>query len=432
MKRIPLLLCLFLIGTGMMPANRVAARTPVAPAKSVVYIYLDGGSSQTDTFDPKPQAGASYTGKYKTPIETNVPGIVIGERLVKLAAIADKYSILRGMTDKTNAHETGHYRMLTGDMTGQDIVYPSYGAVISYAKRGEYTNPIFPYICVVEASTRFNEAGFLNSYYKPYDTGGKPEAQYFDVSGIVNHNISTSTLKERRSLLETVTALEKPVEQTEDVKKAALLREQSYSLILGDAGKAFDLASEPDSIRQAYGMNNFGQSCLAARKLVENGVLVVMVRFRGWDTHKEHFKRMDQRLAELDGGVSSLILDLEKRGLLDSTIVVVGGEFGRTPLVEMAPPWNGGRGHYGAAFSYIVAGGGFAGGKVVGVTDAKGEHVVEREIYPADLWASVYTLMGIDPAGTLPHPVLGEIPMLPSYGKKGESNGMLTEIMNVK
>lgn len=109
-----------------------------APAKSLVYIYLDGGSSQTDTFDPKPQAGANYTGKYKTPIETNVPGIVIGERLVKLAAIADKYSILRGMTDKTNAHETGHYRMLTGDMTGKDIVYPSYGAVISYAK-GENT-----------------------------------------------------------------------------------------------------------------------------------------------------------------------------------------------------------------------------------------------------------------------------------------------------
>lgn len=278
---------------------------------------------------------------------------------------------------------------------------------------------------MVEASTRFNEAGFLNSYYKPYDTGGKPEARYFDVSGIVNHNISTSTLKHRKSLLETVTALEKPVEQTEEVRKAARLREQSYSLILGDAGKAFDLASEPDSIRQAYGMNNFGQSCLAARKLVENGVLVVMVRFRGWDTHKEHFKRMDQRLAELDGGVSSLILDLEKRGLLDSTIVVVGGEFGRTPLVEMAPPWNGGRGHYGTAFSYIVAGGGFAGGKVVGVTDAKGEHVVEREIYPADLWASVYTLMGIDPAGTLPHPCSGKYRCSRLTARKGRATECL-------
>ncbi len=156
-----------------------------------------------------------------------------------------------------------------------------------------------------------------------------------------------------------------------------------------------------------------------------------MVRFRGWDTHKEHFKRMDQRLDELDAGVSSLILDLEKDGLLDSTIVVVGGEFGRTPLIAFGPPWNGGRGHYGAAFSYLVAGGGFEGGRVVGETDAKGEQVVSRKIYPADLWASVYTLMGIDPLGTVDHPVFGPIPMLPSYGKEGQSNGMLTEIMKV-
>ena len=141
---------------------------------------------------------------------------------------------------------------------------------------------------------------------------------------------------------------------------------------------------------------------------------------------------MDQRLDELDAGVSSLILDLENRGLLDSTIVIVGGEFGRTPLIGFGPPWNGGRGHYGAAFSYIVAGGGFKGGCVVGATDAKGERVTDRKIYPADLWASVYTLMGIDPLGTVLHPVLGEIPMLPSYGREGQSNGMLTEIMEVQ
>lgn len=398
-------------------------------AKSVVYIYLDGGASQTDTFDPKPEAGTSYTGKYKTPIETDVPGTIIGQRLVRMAAIADKYSIIRGMYDGTNAHETAHYRMLTGDMTGQDVVYPSYGAMIAYKTRGSYDNPIFPYICLTEASTRFNEAGFLNVMYKPYDTEGSPEGKFFDVSGIVNHEMPDSRLEARRDLLSALAPLGHQVEQTSEVKLAGELRKQSYELILGDARNAFDLASEPDSVRKAYGLNKFGQSCLAARKLVERGVTVVMVRFRGWDTHKEHFKRMDQRLDELDGGVASLIEDLDKRGLLESTIVVVGGEFGRTPQVWNQPPWNGGRGHYGMAFSYVVAGGGFEGGKIVGNTDAKGEKILDRKVFPADLWASVYTLMGIDPKGTVMHPSLGEIPILPSYGVAGQSSGMLTELM---
>lgn len=398
-------------------------------AKSVIYVYLDGGASQTDTFDPKPEAGYSYTGKYKTPIETNVPGIQIGPRLVNLARIADRYSLLRGMYNGTNAHETGHYRTLTGDMTGRDIVYPSYGAMIAYKTREHYTCPLFPYICITEASTRFNEAGFLPSYYKPYDTGGAPAGKWFDVSGIVDHSMPDDLLQARRELLGTLSKLGRPVEQTPEVRRLDSLREASWSLVAGSAREAFNLAAEPDSLRDAYGRNNFGQSCLAARKLVEAGVTVVMVRFRGWDTHKEHFKRMDQRLDELDAGVSSLILDLESRGLLDQTVVVVGGEFGRTPKIEFGPPWNGGRGHWGFAFTYLVAGGGFKGGQVVGETDDKGEQVVSRRIYPADLWASVFTLIGIDPEGTLPHPVLGEIPMLPSYGKEGQSNGMLKEIM---
>lgn len=401
-------------------------------AKSIIYVYLDGGSSQTDTFDPKPDAGYNYTGKYRTPVETSIPGVLFGERLVRLAAIADRCSVLRGMCDGTNAHETGHYRMLTGDMTGNDIVYPSFGAMISYKMKDSYDNPLFPYICITEASTRFNEAGFLSSEFKPYDTGGNPAAKFFDVSGIVNHNMPDDMLEARSDLLSTLSSMGKPVQQTEQVRKAAQYRRQGFEIMLGQARKCFDLSSEPDSVRKAYGMSTFGQSCLAARKLVEQGVLAVMVRFRGWDTHKEHFARMDQRLDELDAGVASLILDLESRGLLESTVVVVGGEFGRTPLIAFGPPWNGGRGHYGAAFSYLVAGGGFKGGCVVGETDAKGEHVISRKIYPADLWASVYTLMGIDPLGTVRHPVHGDIPMLPSYGKPGQSNGMLTEIMELK
>ena len=129
------------------------------------------------------------------------------------------------------------------------------------------------------------------------------------------------------------------------------------------------------------------------------------------------------------GEKPSLLLDLEKFGLLDRTVVLCGGEFGRTPRIAWGPPWNGGRGHWGDAFSYLVAGGGFRGGAVVGKTDAKGEQVVDRPVYPADLWASVYSLMGIDPKRTVVHPTRGEIPILPSFGIEGQSGGMLTEIM---
>ncbi len=440
----------FALGLGLVMADRLwaAAATPVDHkmlaeaaaaakisagmkryARSVIYVSLDGGSSQTDTFDPKPDAGRDYFGNYKNPLDTNVPGTIIGEKLPRLAKIADRYSILRGMTIATNAHETAHYRMLTGDMTGGEVVYPSFGAMLSYLREAEYDNPLFPYMTLTASSTRFNEAGFLAPKYKPYDTGGDPSLKFFDVDGIYDHTLSDDELQRRRSLLDTLSDLGEKTEQTSQTEALSRFRDQDYRLILGDARRAFDLSGEPQELRDQYGMTSVGQSCLVARKLVQHGVLMTVVRFRGWDTHKEHFKRMDQRLEELDKGVASLILDLERNNLLDSTIVIVGGEFGRTPRIAWGPPWNGGRGHWGDAFSYLVAGGGFAGGKVVGVTDPKSEKVVDRKIYPADLWASVYTLMGIDPRGTVRHPSLGEIPLLPSLGKENQSNGMLTEIM---
>ena len=289
-----------------MPAPSVGKKGGV---QSVIYIYLDGGSSQTDTFDPKPDAGRDYVGNYQNPIETNVPGIIIGEKLPRLAQMADRYSLLRGMIVKTNAHETAHYRMQTGDMTQGSIVYPSFGSMISYLKEKEYQNPLFPYITLTVSSTRFNEAGFLPPRYKPYDTGGAPGNEYFDVSGIYDHTVPDSLLLQRRKLLEMLESMGERVENTSEVKLAKELRAQNYRLILGDTRKVFDLAEEPAELRQAYGMTDFGQSCLAARRLVQAGVLMVVVRFRGWDTHKEHFKRMDARLEELDKGVSSLLLD---------------------------------------------------------------------------------------------------------------------------
>jgi uncharacterized protein (DUF1501 family) len=205
--------------------------------------------------------------------------------------------------------------------------------------------------------------------------------------------------------------------------------DEAYDLILGDAGKVFDLSTEKEELREAYGMNTFGQSCLMARRLVEKGVPYITINYNGWDTHKGHFQTMRRKLPELDNGMSTLLTDLSQRGLLDSTIVWWGGEFGRTPKIQWDPPWNGGRSHYGRVFSTVVAGGGFKGGHVVGSTDAKAETVKDRPVYPWDLIGSMYELLGIDPQAKLPHPQ-GKTVLATATAKDGyKIGGRLTEIM---
>jgi uncharacterized protein (DUF1501 family) len=191
----------------------------------------------------------------------------------------------------------------------------------------------------------------------------------------------------------------------------------------------FDLAQESDELRDRYGRTTFGQSCLLARRLVERGVVYITINYKGWDTHKQHFQAMRRKLPELDKGVATLLQDLSDHGLLESTIIWCCGEFGRTPKVQWEPPWSGGRGHYGKVFSVLLAGGGFQGGRVVGASDEKGETVKERPVYPVDLIASMYELLGIDPDGKLPHPGGLDIRVTPSAADAVSMGGRLTEIM---
>lgn len=395
-------------------------------AKSVILIYLDGGPSQTDTFDPKPGTSRDYYGSYKGVAKTNVEGIEIGEKLPLLAGMADKYSLIRSMTHGSNAHETGHYAMITGDTSGGAIVYPSFGTVISYMKRDTYKGVLPCYVSVTSANSRVNEGGFLGSEYKSFDTGGRPEKTEYEVEGIVNKFVDREGLNRRMSLLAEFETL--PMDKHE----IDSLRAVNMEFIWGESREVFNLANEPDSIRQRYGMTRLGQSCLTARRLVEAGVPFVNVRTTGWDTHKKHFQFMNSMLPNLDKAVSALLADLDSRGLLDSTIVLCGGEFGRSPKILWEPPWNGGRAHFGATFSYLVAGGGFHGGKVVGKTNKTGEKVVERPVRPCDLIGTVYMLLGIDPYGTLPHVSEGELPILPSLLDKKQSGGLLYEIIDIK
>lgn len=395
-------------------------------AKSVILVYLDGGPAQTDTFDPKPEAGRNIYGNYKGVIKTNVEGIEIGEKLPLLATMADKYSLIRTMTHGSNAHETGHYAMITGDSSGGGVVYPSFGAVISYMKRDSYNGILPCYISLTSANSRFNEGGFLGNEYKSFDTGGKPEAKEYEVEGVVNKQVNRQRMEQRMSLLNNF--------ETQPIDKHHIdsLRGVNMEFIWGDSREIFNLQEESDSVRQRYGKSRLGQSCLVARRLVEAGVPFVNVRTTGWDTHKKHFQKMNTMLPELDKALSALIADLDARGLLDSTIVLCGGEFGRTPAVLWEAPWNGGRAHFGKVFSYLVAGGGFHGGKVVGKSSETGEKVLERPVRPCDLIGTVYQLMGIDPYGTLPHISEGNLPILPSLLDNSKEGGLLYEITDLK
>jgi uncharacterized protein (DUF1501 family) len=408
-----------------------AAESAKGKARSVIQIWMWGGPSHLDTFDPKPQAGNDYTGPLNNPITTNVKGIMIGELLPLLAKQTDKYSIIRSMTHGINAHETASYMVQTARPPGGRDVYPSVGAVVSLFKgyNAGYKGLIPPYIVVTEPQGRFSEAGFLGSRYKPFATGGDPGQARFAVEGVVAQGISDQRQQARREYLQKLNTLEHAMQGDAQLAASEEAGKQAYDLILGDAGKVFDLSQEKDELKESYGRNTFGQACLVARRLVERGVPYITINSRGWDTHKQHFQIMRQRLPQMDRGMAALLQDLSDRGLLDTTIVWWTGEFGRTPRVQWEPPWSGGRGHYGRVFSAVVAGGGFKGGRVVGASDAKGEEVKERPVYPVDLIASMYELLGIDQDGKLPHPLGVEARVTPTAAEGVTMSGRLKEIM---
>jgi hypothetical protein len=420
------------LGLGAPAAAGPAATQPAkAKAKAVIQIWMWGGPPHLDTFDPKPEAGQDYCGPLAKPIPTNVDGIRIGELLPLLAKQADKFSVLRSMTHGVNSHETASYMVQTGRMSGGRDVYPCVGAVVSLFKGAGagYRGLIPPYIVLTDPQGRFSEAGFLGSRYKPFATGGDPAQARFAVEGVVAQGISDQRQQHRRELLDKLNSLEHAMDGDAQLAAFKEAEKQAYDLILGDAGKVFDLAQEKDELRERYGRNTFGQSCLAARRLVQRGVPYVTINYRGWDTHKQHFQTMRRKLPELDKGMATLLEDLSDHGLLESTIVWWSGEFGRTPRVQWEPPWNGGRGHYGRVFSAVVAGGGFKGGRVVGASDAKGEEVKDRPVYPVDLIASMYELLGIDPDGKLPHPLGLPVRVTPTAADGASMGGRLREIM---
>jgi hypothetical protein len=258
-------------------------------------------------------------------------------------------------------------------------VFPSVGAVVSLFKgyNAGYKGMIPPYVVLTQPQGRFSEAGFLGSKYKPFATGGDPAQPRFAVEGIVAPGVTDQHQRDRRDFLHHLDRLDAALKGDPQLAARNDAERLAYELILGDAGKVFDLSQEKDDLRDRYGRTTFGQSCLAARRLVEHGIPYITINYQGgWDTHKQNFEVMRRRLPEMDKALSTLLQDLSERGLLDSTIVWWNGEFGRSPKIDWEAPWNGGRNHWGSVFSALLAGGGFKGGTTlagIGAANTGGE-----------------------------------------------------------
>ena len=429
-----------LTAAGLAAGQRLLADAPAAPATppptpgpatSVIQIWMWGGPAHLDTFDPKPDAGPDYCGPLDQPIATNVDGIRIGQLLPQLAKLADKYSIIRSVTHGENGHETAAYIVQTGHRPDR-LLYPSLGAIVSRLRGYDagYDGLVPPYVVLTTPQGRFSEAGFLGPRYKPFATGGDPARDPFAVEGVVAQGITRERQQQRRELLHQLDTLGRALPDEPAFKLLDRCEDKAYEMILGDAGTLFDLKREDDKVRDRYGRNTFGQSCLMARRLVQAGIPYVTINSKGWDTHKQHFQTMQRRLPEMDQGFSALLEDLAAQGLLDSTVVWWSGEFGRTPKVQNEPPWNGGRGHFGKVFSAVLAGGGFKGGHVVGASNPTGEEVAERPVYPHDILRSICMRLGIDPDGPLPNPRGLDLKVMPAAIEGfGTDGGVLREIM---
>lgn len=395
------------------------------PAKSVIEIWLWGGPSHLESFDPKPKASRDYNGELKA-IPTNVPGMEIHEWWPRLAECANLYSVIRSMTHTQFGHETATYLMQTGRLPGGGEVFPALGTVIAQAKKREYKGDLPPSVILTRPKGRFSEVGFLGVDVTPLVTGGKANSVRFAVDGIVPPDgLSPKRIEERFDLLSKLDLwkAEKGINNSiiSSFERAGM---EARRIAEGGAAKVFDLTGEKHSVRDEYGRNEIGQSLLVARRLVEYGVPYITVNVPGWDSHKRHFETMKRKSAEMDTALATLLKDLKARNLLDSTIVWMGGEFGRTPKIGWDAPWNGGRNHYARCFSTLVAGGGFKGGCIVGESDETASDPVHRPVSPQDFIGSIYELCGIDPEGLLPNDVGKRIPILPP----SNGDGRLKEI----
>ncbi len=369
--------------------NVLASRAAASGVKhkSCILLWMDGGPSHLDTFDLKPGAPENIRGEYR-PIPTSVPGIQISEHFPKLARLMDHAAILRGMSTAEGAHGRARYYLHTGYREGSGgLVHPSLGAIVS----AELGSPEFPLPNFVAVGGRSFGAGFLGAHHQPLIIADP-------VRGVENLRPLTTAphFQGRLGLLEEMEkAFYRDYKAGVGVDHQTTYR-RAVALMKSREVKAFDLSQEPAQTRAAYGKGRFADGCLLARRLVEVGVPFVEVNLPGWDTHQNNFDRVKELSLQADPAMSALVSDLHQRGLLESTLVVWMGEFGRTPRINSrgAKP---GRDHYPRAWSCVLMGGGIKGGQTIGTTDTNGASVIEHPISALDFLATVCKVLGIDP-----------------------------------
>ncbi len=395
------------LGHGSQLFSAKAARATAPPrnvkARSCILLWLDGGPSHLETFDPKRDVPDEVRGPFK-PIATVVPGIELSELLPLTARVTDKLAIVRSVTSPLGEHGIANQYLLTGYQPGSPVAYPSIGSVLAHHRSSDSSLP--NYVTVPDSRPSMGP-GFLGPKVGPFSIVGDPARPDFRVKDLDYYpGLDGQRLNRRRQFLQQIEVMDAAL----NLNAANLdpTFEQAFRLVsTSEAKRAFNLSEESDEARARYGHRTFGQSCILARRLIERGVGLVSVLQTGWDTHQNLILSLRDGYSGAKVGVglvptfdqafSALLEDLQQRRMLDETLVVAMGEFGRTPKLNT----GGGRDHWPRVFSVVLAGGGVRGGQVIGASDRIGESPSERPITPADLANTIYSLLGIDPDSEL-------------------------------
>jgi hypothetical protein len=397
------------ITAGTLPGQLAEAGSSGGRAKRCILLWLDGGPSHLETLDPKPDAPQEVRGPFEV-IQTPIPGILLSELLPRTAGLIQKLAIIRSMTSPLGEHNFGTHYMMTGYKPTSVLEYPVVGSVLGHMKSSP--DAILPAHTAVPdfrvGGAKLTGNGYLPASVAPFSVLGDPAKKGFKVRDLdFFTHVTADRMQRRRRYLAQLDQFRRELESGDEGQHDPQF-EQAYRLVMSSSAReAFALEQEPEQVRRRYGSKTMGQSCLLARRLVERGVPFVTVNQRGWDTHNDLYTRLKEGysgarvpvglIPTLDTAFSALVEDLQQRGLLDETLVMVMGEFGRTPKLNTL----GGRDHWPRVFSVMMCGGGIRGGTVVGASDSVGESPANRPVTPSDLACTVFHLLGIDPAGLL-------------------------------
>ncbi|MEQ1850050.1 MAG: DUF1501 domain-containing protein [Chthoniobacteraceae bacterium] len=362
-----------------------------ATAQSLIHIYLPGGCAHQETWDPKHLAPIEYRGPLGT-VDTVIPGVKFSQYMQETAKIADKITVVRSMTHGEAAHERGTHNMFTGYRPSPAIQYPSFGAVVSHELGSRNNLP--PYVCVPGQPNEFAGTGYMSSAHGPFSLGSDPASSGFTVRDLNMHSsLTPQRFDRRRNILQTVDDHFRTLEKSDALTAMDGFYQAAYALVSSPkAREAFNLAAEPKAIREEYGQNEAGQRMLMARRLVESGVRLVSLTYGGWDMHAGISNGMQRTLPNFDKAYAALIRDLDRRGMLDKTLVMVSSEFGRTPKINK----DAGRDHWPKVFSVAFAGGGFKRGYIHGSSDPTGSEPAEDALGVEDMACTVYRCLGIN------------------------------------